>query len=809
MKKKAVFFLLSSIFLSWHGQVRAKSLDSEIDTPLSSSSGAQPTEQEKKEMWKAFDDDDIDKVKRLITANKLLVLAQDDGQKNTPLHAVTTVEDAKFMIDAGANLEAKTIPDYGALTPLIDHISDGRTDIALFLIEQGADVNAKALNDFTPIFYALSRDDPKVFSVVEALVKKGASVTQPNGGGKTPLMQAAESKKEGLKLTKFLLENGADKDVNTQNKLGATALHVAALIPNQDVAELLLKYGARLDLKCQVDKKSSVTYTPEDLAAKQRNTNMYFMLKDYGETKELTPKNNTYLFKLSKDVSKSSSKIQSYVDFIVGLGGFTERIKVQSESLEKGANVTAKWVTNFKLMDIHLEQAKEHATHWPVVYLDMRDCFNDLGRYGKDFTTKYGRAEDTFRVLRKGKTDEKEIEKKIAEKKEEWRDDGKFPSQIRRLSNRLRKKLEGAGSDYDKGLEEVRGFCDQTIIKAEIYEKSAEDMVTNFTKFTNNLEQDRTNFDNDKKDLSNINSEKNLTYQNEVMDKLDELEKRKVKVSEDIKKYSNKIKKTFDDNIQAAKTTAGITIATTLLPMITTGMDFMAKRFQNSANYHEKRINNENALNRRDRIKKKLTNVKAKITGGEKFDVDAKKLKPVDVDKKTRSVKWGNRGAKLASKVSTLASVAGFGVGIYSIVTTFQGIAKQEQDKANFEKQNQDFDKAQNEYAEVISKMMTLQLHATNIGILLKTKVQTLETLDSIDVRIKGAIEEGQRVAEYWGTMKSKLNEMMKSAEAGSKLTQKEEKKLHFHGLVDELEAMGKAWRIVKERAKSIEDLFQ
>ena len=148
-------------------------------------------------------------------------------------------------------------------------------DLIRLLIDKGANVNARtrelppprrwlySLNDVSWVDFtgqtpflraALSADT----TTMKLLVSRGADPNLPTLAGTTPLMAAAgvnwvvaqtytESPQARLDAVTLCLELGAD--VNATNSMGLTALLGAVNRGSNDIIELLVKRGARLDVK--------------------------------------------------------------------------------------------------------------------------------------------------------------------------------------------------------------------------------------------------------------------------------------------------------------------------------------------------------------------------------------------------------------------------------------------------------------------------------------------------------------------------------------------------------------------------------
>ena len=200
---------------------------------------------------------------------------------------------ARLLIERGANVNAD---DFWGRTPLWAAVEyrnldmnnneqDAPTDngvdrppfldLIRLLIDKGANVNARtrelppprrwlySLNDVswvdftgqTPFLRAALSGDT---TTMKLLVSRGADPNLPTLAGTTPLMAAAgvnwvvaqtytESLQARYDAVALCLELGAD--VNATNSMGLTALLGAVNRGSNDIIELLVKRGARLEVK--------------------------------------------------------------------------------------------------------------------------------------------------------------------------------------------------------------------------------------------------------------------------------------------------------------------------------------------------------------------------------------------------------------------------------------------------------------------------------------------------------------------------------------------------------------------------------
>ncbi|HXR45123.1 MAG TPA: ankyrin repeat domain-containing protein, partial [Pseudolysinimonas sp.] len=236
----------------------------------------------------------LEPARRLVAAGADLELG--DGNAIRPLLMAALngqIAVARLLVERGANVNAD---DFWGRTPLWAAVEyrnldmnnndqDSPTDngvdrppfldLIRLLIDKGANVNARtrelppprrwlySLNDVSWVDFtgqtpflraALSADT----TTMKLLVSRGADPNLPTLAGTTPLMAAAgvnwvvaqtytESTQARLDAVALCLELGAD--VHAANSMGLTALLGAVNRGSNDIIELLLKRGARLDIK--------------------------------------------------------------------------------------------------------------------------------------------------------------------------------------------------------------------------------------------------------------------------------------------------------------------------------------------------------------------------------------------------------------------------------------------------------------------------------------------------------------------------------------------------------------------------------
>ena len=119
----------------------------------------------------------------------------------TPLMLAKTAEQAKLLVNAGADINARNMCCENALMLAADE------DIAQFLIDSGSEVN----ND-TLLGYVLANSEPNK-KIIDILLQNGAD---------KKVLDMAFVQSTRAKQIKMLLELGVN--VNTKNGVGKTAL---------------------------------------------------------------------------------------------------------------------------------------------------------------------------------------------------------------------------------------------------------------------------------------------------------------------------------------------------------------------------------------------------------------------------------------------------------------------------------------------------------------------------------------------------------------------------------------------------------
>ncbi len=202
-----------------------------------------------------------------------------DADERTALHGAAfmgLVETCKILLNFGAKIDLK---DIMSRTPLLEAVSMNKIEAAVLLIELGANLEAKEVKDGrTALHLAAERG----FSpMVDTLVIHGADMHSEKFKNDsiyslTPLHLAVIN--NHIDTVKVLLDRGAD----TSELCGfrdKAPLHISCEKGYIEVTELLLKYGANIQIMGQVGVNGA---TPLHLAAQYGHIDLVKILVSKG-----------------------------------------------------------------------------------------------------------------------------------------------------------------------------------------------------------------------------------------------------------------------------------------------------------------------------------------------------------------------------------------------------------------------------------------------------------------------------------------------------------------------------------------------
>ncbi|KAH9080612.1 hypothetical protein EDB83DRAFT_999443 [Lactarius deliciosus] len=160
------------------------------------------------------------------------------GRYGTPMHAALAMghlEVARFLLEHGADVEAKDSRGYNPLTTVNWDDHDSRVEATRLLLDFGADANVRSRADWAPLHTAAYKGH---FEVARMLLQHSADVNIKGFADHTPLHYASET--GHVEVVRLLIERGAD--INAQNQWNSTPLHKAS--GKLEVVRLLLEHGA-------------------------------------------------------------------------------------------------------------------------------------------------------------------------------------------------------------------------------------------------------------------------------------------------------------------------------------------------------------------------------------------------------------------------------------------------------------------------------------------------------------------------------------------------------------------------------------
>jgi ankyrin repeat protein len=175
---------------------------------------------------------DADLIRDFLQRDPQLVHARDE-RGSTALHSASTVEVAKILLDAGADIEAPG--EYGD-TPA-EHLSYPRGRAVVdYLISRGAHVSfhlACSRNDVARVRAYLDADP--------AWINARQGYKRPDGDT-LPINIAVIY--QAIDVVRLLLDRGVDVSIRDEKRGGATPLHFGALYGNLALVQLLLSRQA-------------------------------------------------------------------------------------------------------------------------------------------------------------------------------------------------------------------------------------------------------------------------------------------------------------------------------------------------------------------------------------------------------------------------------------------------------------------------------------------------------------------------------------------------------------------------------------
>ncbi|MCK0165895.1 ankyrin repeat domain-containing protein [Marinobacter sp. S6332] len=256
------------------------------------------TEQEWTPLIRAVFDGNTDAAQALITAGANVNIKNENGWSalhftaNTAKNGNRTndAQLAQMLINAGADrnarnnsgatplyltvlndratvrqtlLNAKASPDITAeqeWTPLIRAVFDGNTEAAQALVAAGARLEAKSDKGWTALHLTANSTEygnrANDIDIAKVLIRSGANPNNLNDELVTPLMHAGINNRQGV--AKVLLKNGARTDI--KNKFGRTAEEEAIRADNYRIVPLIREFQPKQAANTSATKKRTSLY---------------------------------------------------------------------------------------------------------------------------------------------------------------------------------------------------------------------------------------------------------------------------------------------------------------------------------------------------------------------------------------------------------------------------------------------------------------------------------------------------------------------------------------------------------------------
>ncbi len=152
------------------------------------------------------------------------------------------LEGVKKALDSGVNIETK-FSDMKEMTPLIIASGKGNKKIVQFLLDNGANIEAKSDKGFTALTNASFNG---YIQIIQILLDNGANIETKINRGLTALMIASILGEK--KVVQLLLDNGANIEAK-DNITGNTALIEASRNGHIEIVQILLENGANIEAK--------------------------------------------------------------------------------------------------------------------------------------------------------------------------------------------------------------------------------------------------------------------------------------------------------------------------------------------------------------------------------------------------------------------------------------------------------------------------------------------------------------------------------------------------------------------------------
>ncbi|MBP7190283.1 MAG: ankyrin repeat domain-containing protein [Rickettsiaceae bacterium] len=202
-----------------------------------------------------------------------------DSYGRTPMHLASMrgdLEVTKFIYENGGSNDINN-EDRLNKTPLHYASQSGNLEVTKFIYENGGsnDINKEDSSSKTPLHYATKSGN---LEVTKFIYENGGSndIDRVDAEGNTILHSTPLSNDSNSRVLAFLLENGANKFINSQNSEYSSPLHEAVNARNSAWIKTLLKSGTNPSIK------NGVGETPLNFALSLENVRVATTLIECG-----------------------------------------------------------------------------------------------------------------------------------------------------------------------------------------------------------------------------------------------------------------------------------------------------------------------------------------------------------------------------------------------------------------------------------------------------------------------------------------------------------------------------------------------
>lgn len=166
------------------------------------------------EFIKEVENNNIEKVSKLLESNKEFNIDFQDDKGNTLLHVVKSPEMAELLLKNGINAAIQNNDGMTAFGKFFERVYiTSMEHICDSLLKNGIDINAAAYYDEAPVTKIANNSATLTTNIEQMsyLVKNKADINIKNSQGYTPLMLSVM--KNNIDMVRLLLDSGADANI--------------------------------------------------------------------------------------------------------------------------------------------------------------------------------------------------------------------------------------------------------------------------------------------------------------------------------------------------------------------------------------------------------------------------------------------------------------------------------------------------------------------------------------------------------------------------------------------------------------------